>query len=194
MQSPLPSTTDITTDTNTYSLQQATIGGGCFWCLDAVFREIKGIKSISSGFSGGVEANPSYELACSGQTGHIEVVHIEFDSQQLSYHSLLSLFFAAHDPSQINGQGHDIGPQYRSVIFYHNDDQHQAAQQMITAIDNEQLWPNKIATELKSFDAFYPAPEQHQNFYQKRTTVPYCQIIIRPKLEKIRQLFGELLL
>lgn len=173
--------------------QWATLGGGCFWCLDAVFRQIKGVISINSGFSGGVEQNPSYELACSGQTGHAEVVQIEFDPTLVSYQTLLSIFFAAHDPTQIDGQNHDIGPQYRSVIFFHNDQQQQAAQQMIDAIDNEGLWPNKVVTELSPYSAFYNAPEQHQDFYQKRTTVPYCQIIIRPKLEKIRSLFGELL-
>ncbi|MFT4927823.1 MAG: methionine-S-sulfoxide reductase [Phenylobacterium sp.] len=194
MDKSMPSSTQSPKISVNPSTGQATIGGGCFWCLDAVFRKIKGILSISSGFSGGVEINPSYELACSGQTGHIEVVHITFDQQLLSYEALLAIFFAAHDPTQINRQGHDIGPQYRSVIFFHSPQQHQSANQMISTIDNEDLWPDNIATEVRAFDAYYPAPHQHQDFYQQHREVPYCQIIIYPKLEKIRELFGELLI
>jgi methionine-S-sulfoxide reductase len=176
-----------------HSNESATIGGGCFWCLDAIFREIKGIISVTSGFSGGVEVNPSYELACSGKTGHIEVVQIQFNPSKLSYHALLSIFFAGHDPTQTNGQGHDIGPQYRSVIFCHTQQQQQTARQMIETIDGQPLWPDKIATKVTAYKTFYSAPSEHQNFYQLRTTVPYCQIIIRPKLLKIRQLFAEMI-
>ncbi|MFT5162975.1 MAG: methionine-S-sulfoxide reductase [Alteromonadaceae bacterium] len=193
-----PATNSITTTSfdspGDNKSQHATFGGGCFWCLDAIFREIQGIETINSGFSGGIEPDPSYELACSGQTGHAEVIHIKFDPTLLSYQSILSIFFAAHDPTQLNRQGHDVGPQYRSVIFFHNQQQQQTAHQLITAIDEQALWTDKIVTELTPFDAFYTAPEQHQNFYQKRTTVPYCQIIIHPKLVKIRQLFGQLLI
>lgn len=171
----------------------ATLGGGCFWCLDAVFRKIKGVISVSSGFCGGVEVNPSYELACSGKTGHIEVVQIEFDEDIISFDQILAIFFAAHDPTQTDGQGYDIGPQYLSVIFYQNDTQQQTAEQMIAELNQSDIYQAPIATMLKAAMPFYAAPIEHQNFYQLRPGVPYCQIIIYPKLEKIQQLFGELL-
>jgi peptide-methionine (S)-S-oxide reductase len=173
------------------TLQTATIGGGCFWCIDAVFREIDGVTGISSGFAGGEEANPSYELACSGTTGHIEVVQLTFDPQTLPYEQLLAVFFAAHDPTQVNGQGNDIGPQYRSVIFYHDEQQQHIAQTLMDEMTSAQLFEQQIVTELRPYMPFYPAPEGHQDFYRNRPGVPYCQIIIRPKVEKIRQLFKQ---
>lgn len=169
----------------------ATIGGGCFWCLDAVFRQIQGVHSVASGFAGGDAATANYQQACSGLTEHIEVVQIRFDEAVLPYEQLLAIFFAAHDPTQINRQNYDVGPQYRSVIFSHGQKQHNTAQLMIDTMDNEGLFEQKIATELRPSMPFYPAPEQHQNFYQSNPNQRYCQIIIWPKLEKIRQLFAE---
>jgi methionine-S-sulfoxide reductase len=169
----------------------ATVGAGCFWCIDAVFRQIAGVTNISSGFTGGMEVNPSYELACSGKTGHIEVIQFTFDSQILPYEQLLAIFFAAHDPTQANGQGHDIGPQYQSVIFYHDNEQRQVAQTMINEMNKAKLYEQEVVTKLRPHMPFYPAPQGHQDFYQIRPNIPYCQIIIRPKVEKIRQLFTQ---
>lgn len=171
--------------------QTATLGGGCFWCLDAVFRQIKGVTQVTSGFCGGQEVNPSYELACSGQTGHIEVVEVHFDSSQISYEDILAIFFAAHDPTQTDGQGYDIGPQYMSVVFYHNQQQQQTCQQLIESINSSDIYDKPVVTSLREAMPFYSAPEGHQNFYQLRQGVPYCQIIIHPKLEKIRTLFAD---
>ena len=182
------------TQQSSSNVQKATIGGGCFWCLDAVYRKVKGIIEIESGFCGGIEANPSYELACSGQTGHIEVVDIRFDSTIISYQALLSIFFAAHDPTQTNGQGYDIGPQYRSVIFYHDEEQQQIAKQMMAELNDSAVFDQPIATLLRPAMPFYAAPAEHQDFYNQRTTVPYCQIIIQPKLNKIAKLFAAQLL
>ena len=173
------------------NIHTATLGGGCFWCVDAVFRQIQGITSVISGFSGGLEENPSYELACSGQTGHIEVVEVQFDANLISYEEILAIFFAAHDPTQTDGQGYDIGPQYMSVVFYHNQEQQQICQQLINKMNQDGLYNAPIATTLRAAMPFYPAPEGHQNFYQLRRGVPYCQVIIYPKLEKIRSLFSD---
>lgn len=180
-----------TTQSNT--LQTATLGGGCFWCLDAIFRQVKGVKSVVSGFSGGIEQNPSYELACSGQTGHIEVVEVQFDDKLVSYEQLLAMFFAAHDPTQTDGQGYDIGPQYMSVVFFHSEQQQHTCQQLIDNMSSNNIYDKPIITSLRPAMPFYPAPQGHQDFYQQKRTVPYCQIIIHPKLEKIRALFSNLL-
>ena len=172
----------------------AILGGGCFWCLDAVFRQVKGVNQVISGFSGGEEANPSYELACSGQTGHIEVVELKFDESIISYEEILAIFFASHDPTQTDGQGYDIGPQYMSVVFYQNEQQQQTCQTLIDTMNASDIYTNPIITSVRPAMAFYSAPEGHQNFYQLRQGVPYCQIIIHPKLEKIRSLFGDKLI
>ena len=173
------------------SVETAILGGGCFWCLDAVFRQVKGVNQVISGFSGGEEANPSYELACSGQTGHIEVVEIKFNENIISYEEILAIFFASHDPTQTDGQGYDIGPQYMSVVFYQNKQQQQICQTLIDTMNASDIYTNPIITSVRPAMPFYSAPEGHQNFYQLRQGVPYCQIIIHPKLEKIRSLFGD---
>lgn len=178
-------------DASPSNIQTATLGGGCFWCLDAVFRKIKGVNSVVSGFSGGLEVNPSYELACSGQTGHIEVVEVQFDDSQIGYEALLAIFFAAHDPTQIDGQGYDIGPQYMSVVFHHDQEQQQICQQLIDNMNSSAIYDKPIITSVRPAMPFYAAPAGHQNFYQLRQGVPYCQIIIEPKLEKIRALFAD---
>ena len=174
-----------------HNTQTATLGGGCFWCIDAVFRQIQGVTAVISGFSGGLEENPSYELACSGQTGHIEVVEIQFDANQISYQEILAIFFAAHDPTQTDGQGYDIGPQYMSVVFYHNQEQQQICQQLIEQMNQDGIYDAPIITTIRPAMPFYSAPQGHQNFYQLRRGVPYCQVIIYPKLEKIRSLFNH---
>jgi peptide methionine sulfoxide reductase msrA/msrB len=181
-------------NTQRSTLDMATIGGGCFWCLDAVFRKIQGVTSVASGFAGGDAATARYEIACSGQSEHIEVVHIEFDPAILPYEQLLAVFFAAHDPTQINRQGHDVGPQYRSVIFHHDDEQRQTAQTMMNEMTEQGIFDDPIATELRPAMPFFPAPVGHQDFYNLRQDVPYCHIIIKPKLDKIRQLFAERLI
>ena len=173
------------------NVETAILGGGCFWCLDAVFRQVKGVNQVISGFSGGEEANPSYELACSGQTGHIEVVEIKFNENIISYEEILAIFFASHDPTQTDGQGYDIGPQYMSVVFYQNKQQQQICQTLIDTMNASDIYTNPIITSVRPAMPFYSAPEGHQNFYQLRQGVPYCQIIIHPKLEKIRSLFGD---
>lgn len=178
---------------NNKTTTTAVFGGGCFWCLDAVFRKLKGVEQVVSGFCGGEEIDPSYEMACSGRTGHIEVVQIEYQPQQIDFDHLLAVFFASHDPTQADGQGHDIGPQYRSVIFYQDQQQAQISRQLIDTIDNSDMHSDKIATLLRPAMPFYAAPSGHQDFYNNRSNVPYCQIVIRPKIDKVRRLYGQLL-
>lgn len=176
------------------SIEVATFGGGCYWCIEAVFQQLKGIISIVSGFSGGENADPDYREVCSGRSDHIEVVKVEFDPQQLPYEQLLAVFFAGHDPTQLNRQGHDVGPQYRSVVFYHSEQQHQTTRQMIDKLETAQLYPGKIVTEVRPSMPFFKAPEYHQDYYNNSQYNPYCQIVIKPKLDKVRQLFSEQLI
>ncbi len=173
------------------SIQTATLGGGCYWCIEAVFSQINGVLSMQSGFSGGQNANPSYGSVCSGQSEHIEVVKVTFDAQILPYEQLLAVFFAAHDPTTLNRQGHDVGPHYRSVVFYHSQAQHQTALKMIEALDDSGIYPRKIVTEVRPAMPFYVGPDYHQDFYLENPDQPYCQIVIRPKMEKIKALFAE---
>ncbi|MBH2000944.1 MAG: peptide-methionine (S)-S-oxide reductase MsrA [Moraxellaceae bacterium] len=171
-------------------MQQALLGGGCFWCVEAVFLQLKGVDKVVSGYAGGIVQNPNYEQVCQGNTQHAEVVLIDFDEQQISFIQLLNVFFATHDPTTLNRQGNDIGTQYRSVIYYFNDEQRQQAEQMIQDLDDENL---TIVTELSPAPIFYPAEEYHQNFYARNPSQGYCNFSIPPKLSKLRSKYLELL-
>lgn len=171
-------------------MQQALFGGGCFWCVEAVFLQLKGVEKVVSGYAGGIVQNPSYEQVCQGNTQHAEVVLIDFDEQQISFTQLLNVFFTTHDPTTLNRQGNDIGTQYRSVIYYFNEEQKQQAEQVIQSLEDEGL---NIVTELSPEPTFYPAEEYHQNFYARNPSQGYCNFSIPPKLSKLRSKFLDLL-
>ncbi len=166
-----------------------TLGGGCFWCTEAIFEELKGVEKVESGFSGGIVAHPTYEQVCTGRTGHAEVSEITFDPKVISLKDLLQVFFTVHDPTTLNRQGHDVGTQYRSVIFYRDDRQRAVAQQVIQEITAKKLWHDKIVTEVVPFKAFYKAEDYHQQYFQRNGDQPYCQIVIAPKVAKFRREF-----
>lgn len=171
-------------------MQQALFGGGCFWCVEAVFLELRGVAKVTSGYAGGVTQNPSYEEVCKGDTQHAEVVHIEYDENQISYNDLLGVFFATHDPTTLNRQGNDVGTQYRSVIYYYDEDQKQQAQAFIDELKAEDL---NIVTELSPVPTFFSAEEYHQNYYEKNPTQGFCNFAIPPKLIKLRSKFQDLM-
>jgi peptide-methionine (S)-S-oxide reductase len=167
----------------------ATLGGGCFWCLDAVFEQLQGVISVVSGYAGGKVENPTYEQVCSGATGHAEVVRISFDSTKITYRELLEVFFTIHDPTTLNRQGADVGTQYRSVIFYHSPEQQKVAQEMIKEMGASSTWDKPIVTAVEKFRNFYPTEDYHQEYYRHNRMQPYCQAVISPKLTKLRQKF-----
>jgi peptide-methionine (S)-S-oxide reductase len=169
----------------------ATLAGGCFWCLEAVFDELKGVVSVESGYSGGKVQNPTYAQVCDGDTGHAEVVQVTFDPQVLSYSDLLTVFFSIHDPTTLNRQGADAGTQYRSAIFYHDQAQKEAAEQVIKKIESAAIWDNPIVTEVTPFDKFYMAEDYHQEYFAHNTYQPYCRAIIAPKVSKFRKQFVD---
>jgi peptide-methionine (S)-S-oxide reductase len=171
--------------------ETATLGGGCFWCLEAVFQELEGVESVVSGYAGGRVPNPSYREVCTGRTGHAEVVQVVFDPAVLTYGDLLSVFFSIHDPTTLNRQGADVGTQYRSVIFYHDADQRRVAESMIRELGKEGLWKDPIVTEVVPLDQFYAAEEYHQDYYRRNPGQPYCQAVIGPKLRKFREIFAS---
>ncbi|NWG09446.1 MAG: peptide-methionine (S)-S-oxide reductase MsrA [Nitrososphaerales archaeon] len=165
-------------------LEKATFGAGCFWCVEAVFQRIKGVKSVVSGFSGGTVENPTYEEVCSGKTGHAEVVQITFDPKIVSYGELLEVFWIAHDSTSLNRQGPDVGTQYRSVIFYHNEEQKRIAERSKAEVAKK--FDKPIVTEIKPLNNFYKAEGYHQDYYNRNRNAPYCQLVIHPKLEKLK--------
>ncbi len=167
----------------------ATLAGGCFWCLDAVYRDLRGVEQVVSGYMGGQTANPSYELVCTGTSGHAEVVQITFDPDVISYRELLEVFFTIHDPTTLNRQGADSGTQYRSAIFYHSHDQKAAAEEVIAKV--QPLWGDPIVTEVAPADTFYPGEGYHQDYYSNNPNQPYCQVVIEPKVAKARATFLE---
>ncbi len=167
----------------------ATLAGGCFWCLDAVYRDLKGVLTVVSGYSGGRVPNPSYQLVCTGETGHAEVVQISFDPVVVSYRELLEVFFTIHDPTTLNRQGADVGTQYRSAIYFHSLEQKATAEAVIAELTAESLWPNPIVTEVTPLAAFYPAEDYHQNYFANNPYQGYCRAIIAPKVAKFRQKF-----
>ena len=172
--------------------QTATLAGGCFWCLEAVFEQVRGVERVVSGYTGGRLPDPGYEAVCSGETGHAEAVQITFDAEQVSFEELLALFFSIHDPTTLNRQGNDIGSQYRSAVFYHDEAQRRQADKMIAGLNGMGIWRDPIVTELVAAQPFYPAEEYHQHFYARHPEQGYCQVIISPKLAKFREHFGRL--
>ncbi len=172
-------------------LQTAVLGGGCFWCLEAVFDRVAGVHAIESGYMGGRRENPTYEQVCSGGTGHVEVVRITFDPALISYRDLLDIFFAIHDPTTLNRQGNDVGAQYRSVIFYLDDEQRRQAEQAIRELNEAHAFPDPIVTAVEPAKPFYPAENYHQNYYAQHSSAPYCRYVIAPKLKKFEQKFAK---
>ncbi len=170
-------------------LQTATLAGGCFWCLEAVFDELRGVESVESGYSGGSVANPSYHDVCTGRTGHAEATQIKFDPAVISYRDLLNVFFAVHDPTTLNRQGNDVGTQYRSAIFYHNEAQKAEAEQLIGELNAQHIWDKPIVTEVAKFDKFYAAEDYHQEYFAKNPYQPYCVAVVAPKVSKFRKHF-----
>jgi peptide-methionine (S)-S-oxide reductase len=168
----------------------ATLGGGCFWCLEAVFEQLRGVERVESGYAGGKRPQPTYEQVCTGATGHAEVVQITFDPAVLSFRDVLDVFFATHDPTTLNRQGADVGTQYRSVIFYHSPEQKQAAEQRISELNTAGIWARPIVTQVVPFESFYRAEEYHQGYFRRNPDQGYCQAVISPKLAKFRQHFA----
>lgn len=175
----------------TANTELATFGGGCFWCTEAVFRELKGVLSVESGYSGGTVENPSYQQVCTGRTGHAEVIQIRYDPAKVSYVELLEVFFKTHDPTTLNRQGNDAGPQYRSAIFYHNEQQKALAEQIKTELNASGAWNRPIVTEISPYKKFYKAEDYHQDYYRNNPSKGYCAYVIRPKVEKFRKVFKD---
>jgi len=169
----------------------ATLGGGCFWCLEAVYDELDGVESVESGYMGGHVVNPTYEAVCSGRTAHAEVVQVRFNPELLSYADLLRVFFSIHDPTTLNRQGADVGTQYRSVIFTHSSEQQQIARRIMDEVGADGLWPRPIVTELAEAGPFYIAEEYHQEYFRNHPFQPYCQVVVAPKVAKFRKQWSE---
>lgn len=178
-------------DTGSPAHSVATLGGGCFWCLEAVYQELTGVEKVESGYAGGSVPNPTYRQVCTGTTGHAEVVQITFDPSVISFRELLQVFFTIHDPTTLNRQGADVGPQYRSVIFYHDEEQKRIAQEVMAEVEAAGIWPDPIVTELAPYTTFYRAEAYHQNYFRNNPTQPYCQVVIAPKVAKFRKQFLE---
>ncbi|MBN2520839.1 MAG: peptide-methionine (S)-S-oxide reductase MsrA [Bacteroidales bacterium] len=175
------------------NIETATFGGGCFWCIEAIFAQIDGVYEVLSGYSGGKVTNPSYQQVCSGTTGHAEVVQVVFDNQVVSFNDLLRVFFSIHDPTTLNRQGNDTGSQYRSVIFYHNEKQKHEAEQYIAKLTLDKTFKNPIVTEVVAFNQFYKAEKYHQDYYKYNADKPYCSLVISPKIEKFQNEFKAIL-
>ncbi len=171
----------------------ATLGGGCFWCIEAIYERVRGVIKVTSGYSGGHVENPTYEQVSTGTTGHAESVQIEFDPTVISYNEILDIFWQIHDPTQLNRQGNDIGPQYRSVIFYHDERQKEIALKSKAELEKEKIFDKPIVTEITAFERFYPAESYHKNYYDRNSDEPYCQLVITPKLQKFKKHFSEYL-
>jgi peptide-methionine (S)-S-oxide reductase len=171
---------------------KATLAGGCFWCTEAVYAELKGVTSVTSGYIGGAVPNPTYKDVCTGQTGHAEAIEIEYDPTVVSFQKLLEVFFATHDPTTLNRQGADVGTQYRSSIFVHDDEQKRAAQDVIAALDRARVFPGPIVTQIEPATVFYPAEDYHQDYFAKNPDQPYCQAAAAPKVAKVRKVFKDL--
>lgn len=174
-------------------IETAVFGGGCFWCTEAVFKMLRGVVSVLPGYAGGSVPNPTYDQICGGQTGHAEVTRVEYDPSQINYDDLLTVFFASHDPTTLNRQGNDVGSQYRSVVFYTTPEQKLAAEKMIDQIDTSHSEGGKVVTLVEPLDQFYPAEQYHRDYYANNSDQPYCQIIINPKLRKVKEKFAQLL-
>ncbi len=171
--------------------RHATFGGGCFWCTESVFKQLRGVKKVESGYAGGTIENPTYQQVCTGKTGHAEVIQVIFDPEIISYRELLEVFFATHDPTTLNRQGNDMGTQYRSVIFYHNEEQKGIAEQLIKEYNQSGNFPKPIVTTLEPFTVFFRAEDYHQNYFERNPYQAYCRALIPPKLKKLRTYFRE---
>ena len=171
--------------------EQATLAGGCFWCLEAVFQALRGVKTVVSGYTGGMVRNPSYREVCGGETGHAEAVQVTFDPEQISFEDLLEIFFAFHDPTTLNRQGPDVGTQYRSAIFYHSEAQRRTAEEVVAALTAEGVFASPIVTELVALDQFFPAEEYHKDYYARNPNQAYCQATIAPKIAKLRSKYRD---
>jgi peptide-methionine (S)-S-oxide reductase len=174
------------TDTET-----ATVGGGCFWCVEAAFKELDGVERVTSGYAGGRVEDPTYREVCSGNTGHAEVVQVEYDPEALSYEEILEVFFTVHDPTQLNRQGPDVGSQYRSIVLYHDDEQRRLAEEYVAALDEEGGYDDDVVTEVERLETFYRAEEKHQDYFEKNPADAYCTMHAQPKVEKVRERFRE---
>ena len=169
----------------------ATLGGGCYWCMEAVFQRLDGVIKVESGFSGGQVKNPTYREVCTGTTGHAEVIHITFDPSKVPFSEILKVFFTMHDPTTLNQQGNDVGTQYRSAVFYHNDAQKKTAEEIIAELNKTHAYPSPVVTEVTKFDAFYKAEDYHQDYYNNNKSQPYCAYVIQPKVEKFEKVFKD---
>ena len=167
----------------------ATFGGGCFWCTEAVFQDLKGVLQVESGYAGGKYPNPTYREVCSGLSGYAEVIQIVYNPTQISFDEIMEVFFTTHDPTTLNRQGNDVGTQYRSVIFYHNNEQKKKAEKYIEALNEGKAYPSPVVTEVSAYKNYYKAEDYHQNYYTLNQSQPYCQYIIQPKLEKVKKLY-----
>ncbi|MEO8151007.1 MAG: peptide-methionine (S)-S-oxide reductase MsrA [Bacteroidia bacterium] len=176
---------------NTSNLDTITLGGGCYWCVEAVYQQLRGVEKVVSGFSGGTVKNPSYREVCNGTTGHAEAANIIYDKTQVSFKDILEVFFTVHDPTTLNRQGGDVGTQYRSAIFYHNDEQKAIAEDIIKRLNESGAYSSPIVTEVTGFKEFYAAENYHQNYYNQNGSEPYCQMVIRPKVEKFKKVFHD---
>jgi peptide-methionine (S)-S-oxide reductase len=171
--------------------EMATLGGGCFWCLEAVYDQLRGVTDVVSGYSGGHVPNPTYEAVCGKMTGHAEVIQVTYDADVISFRDILNVFFTIHDPTTLNRQGNDVGPQYRSAIFYHSSEQKQIAEETIADLNQQGLWGKPIVTEVTALDTFYPAEGYHQEYFARNPYQGYCQMIIAPKVAKFRKQYME---
>lgn len=174
-----------------HTREVATLGGGCFWCLDAAFRQLEGVDKVESGYAGGRVANPTYRDVCTGTTGHAEVAQVTFDPAVISFRDLLGVFFTIHDPTTKDRQGADVGPQYRSIVLYHTPEQRDTAEQVIAELNRNEVWDDPIVTEIVPLTTFYPAERYHQDYYANNPNQPYCQIVIAPKVAKVRKAYFD---
>ncbi|QPG06088.1 peptide-methionine (S)-S-oxide reductase MsrA [Salinimonas marina] len=173
------------------NIQTATVGGGCFWCIESAFNKIEGVIKATSGYAGGQTGDPSYEAVCKGDTGHVEVVKVEFDADTISYREILEILFALHDPTQLNRQGNDVGTQYRSAVFYHNDEQKAQAEQIISEMTKDEVWPDPIVTEITALNNYHDAEEYHQDYFTNNPQNQYCAMVLAPKLAKFKKTFAS---
>lgn len=174
------------------SLEVAALAGGCFWCIEAVLREVDGVENVVSGYTGGTTVNPTYEQVCTGKTGHAEAVQLSFNPSKISYREILEIFFSVHDPTTLNQQGADIGTQYRSAIFYHNEQQRAIAEELIEELNRARLWKKPIVTQIVPLDKFYPAEDYHREYFSQHPEQAYCQMVISPKVDKFRKQWAKL--
>lgn len=181
----------IKTNTIQQTMDTITFGAGCFWCVEAIFSDLNGVEKVVSGYAGGSVKNPSYKEVCTGNTGHAEVCQVTYNPEIITYQELLEVFWQVHDPTTLNRQGGDVGTQYRSAIFYHNEEQRKVAEEFKTTLNQEQVYPDPIVTEITAFTNFYPAEDYHQDYFELNGENPYCRAVVRPKVEKFRKVFKD---